>query len=210
MKSMSKLLGALAGLGLMLAVGLGGCSTASIPVYTELAGQSGEITETIAGYTSDASVAKEHEVHMTLRNRDRMYAKMYDQSGFKMSFRMVEVAPGVMALLPDAITYRDAVDFREALPMAPSVHPVWATVEGIFGTVAKYGLIGYGISELSGVLEAGYAASGDIFHGDVNSSFNTAGSTQSWTQDNSNMAIPMLPEGCSSFESYLGGKCDDL
>lgn len=187
---------------------LGGCSTASIPVYTEMVGQSGEITETIAGYTSDASVAKEREVHMTLRNRDKMYKEMYGQSGFQMSFRMTEVAPGVMALLPDTITFREAVDFREALPLEPSVHPVWATTQSIFGTIAKYGLIGYGISEISGVLEAGYAASGDIFHGDVNSSFNSAGTTQGWTQDNSSAMIPMLPEGCSGVESYLSGLCE--
>lgn len=182
---------------------LGGCSTASIPVYTELVGKSGEITETIAGYTSDASVAKEREVHATLRNRDRMYKEMYASSGFSMSFKMTEVSPGIFALLPSNVTYRGAIDFKDELPMEPSVHPVWSTVSTIFGTVAKYGLIGYGISELSGVLEAGM--SGDVFHGDIESSFNNAGTTQGWTT-NVPTEIPLLPENCS-LESYLSGGC---
>ncbi len=206
-----------------MALVLSGCSTAAIPVYTEAVGASGEITETIAGYTKDASVLKEAQVHKTLRNRDTQHAKMYAQSGFKMKFKMQEVAPGVKALLPSEISYREEPDFAQTLPIKPSKHPVWATTSSLFGTVAKYGLIGYGLSELSGVLAAGYDAAGHSFNGNTNieNSLNNAGRDQRfmgaeqyqgsvitqaeqepYVEDGKCWASP----GCSC-ESFMEGKC---
>ena len=49
---------------IMIVIGgsAGGCGTTYLPIYQEAIGSSGEITESIAGHTSDASVAKEQAV----------------------------------------------------------------------------------------------------------------------------------------------------
>jgi len=193
---------------------LSGCSSGMMPVYQTIVGESGELTETIAGYTKEASVFKEESIAKTLRNRDDRHAEMYAISGFKMTFAMQEVSPGVMALLPKDISYREEPDFDQALPTEPSKHPVWSTANSLFSTIAKYGLIGFGISELSGVLQAGYDKAGNTFNGDANldSSFNAAGTSQEWTAGSS--ALPGLsgdlPPGCSGLESYLAGNCGEI
>jgi len=200
---------------------LTGCSTGMMPVYTAGINEAGEHVDEIAGYTKEASVFKEQQVHQTLRNRDDKHAAMYAQSGFKMTFAMQELSPGVFALLPSEITYREEPDFDQQLPVKPSEHPVWQTTNSLFSTIAKYGLIGFGISELSGVLQAGYDGAGNTFHGDANldSSFNTAGTSQEWVRSNIPPAEPEqllpginapLPAGCSSVESYLSGFCGEI
>ena len=170
---------------IMIVIGgsVGGCGTTYSPIYQEAIGSSGEITESIAGHTSDASVAKEQAVMAAYKYRDRMYKDMYLQSGFNMEFALVEVAPGIMAYMPTSISYREEPDFNQPLPEGPSEHPVWKTTESIFGTVAKYGLLGWGISEFSGVLKAGFDAAGSSYAGPVNmeNSFNTAGHGQNFT-----------------------------
>ena len=79
---------------------LTGCSATTVPVYMDDVNEAGKNVPVIAGYTKEASVFKEQQVHETLRNRDIQHAKMYAKSGFKMTFAMQEVSPGIFALLP--------------------------------------------------------------------------------------------------------------
>lgn len=193
-----------------------GCSAATVPVYMDAVDETGKSVPVIAGYTKEASVFKEQQVHETLRNRDTQHAKMYAKSGFKMTFVMQEVSPGVFVLLPNEISFREEPDFDQMLPIVPSVHPVWKTTENVFGTLAKYGLIGFGLSELSGVLQAGYDNAGPTFNGDSNieNAWNSAGGDQGFTGSSqfqgdfggADEAGCFISPGCSC-ESFLAGTC---
>lgn len=88
----------------------------------------------VAGYTKDASVAKEAEVHLTLRNRDLMYYKAHKNSGIKMAFAMQQVGTAsngspIMAYLPSEISFKETPKFEQILPTEPSKHPVWGTID---------------------------------------------------------------------------------
>ena len=159
---------------------LGGCSTQMIPVMSDVVGQSGEVTQSIATYTSDASVAKEAAVMEALKNRDRQYARMYALSGFQMTFELQELMPGYKALLPKTISFREAPRFDQPLPTAPSAHPVWRTTENIAVALGKYGMIGWGIGEASGLLKSAFEENGHYYNGPVNmeNSLNNAGVSQ--------------------------------
>lgn len=123
----------------------------------------------------EASVAKELAVMNTLKNRDNQYAKAYKESGFNITFALVEVQ-GVQMYLPSSIAYKPEPAFNTPLPTKPSVHPVWHTLEVLGESLAKYGLIGYGIHELNSMVSSGYsAAQGTTYNGPIVNSMNDAG-----------------------------------
>lgn len=157
----------LIGLLLWLISGCAG-SGSFVPITDTMVTESGEVVTTTAGYTKDASIAKEHDVHDTLRNRDIMYARMYSTSGTKLEFEMVEVSPGVKIQVLKSITQRDAPNFEQKLPTAPSVHPVWHTVENVVESVGKFSLMAYGINALSNVWQAGLDSAEMNVGGDYN------------------------------------------
>ena len=96
-------------------------------------------------------------------------AKAHKDSGLKIEFMLVDLAPGISAYLPKAVTVREPLTFSQHLPTAPSVHPVWETTRDIAGTVAKYGMIAYGIGALSDVWQAGLDSATTQYNGDYQS-----------------------------------------
>lgn len=174
---------------------LGGCTGTQVPVVLEAVGSSGEITETVASYTSEASMEKERELMKTYRNRDIQRAKMYEFSGFNMEWvgkekhtiqtfiidgKPITIETTTTEYLPK-IAYREEPEFEQALPLEPSEHPVWDASTSWVSTIAKFGLIGWGISEVGSVLKAGYDNAGNHFYGDdidFNKSFNQTSRSQ--------------------------------
>lgn len=145
---------------------LSSCAGGPVQIPYTLLGQDGEVVETGFRTVADASVAKEIAVHETLRNRDRQYARAYQQSGFDVEFELVEVAPGLKVQVMKRVGFREAPDFSTPLPTAPSVHPVWHTVDNVVDNIGRYGLIGYSVHEGAGVLKAGIDALKDSGGGD--------------------------------------------
>jgi len=115
--------------------------------------------------TSCANQAQQSQyIHNTLQNRDQMIKEAHVNDGFKMSFAMVEVAPGVRALLPQEISYKEQAKFEQNLPTAPEEHPAWKAVERI-GVAAIQGTVkGCGMNSASDVLQSGIAASKSSVH----------------------------------------------
>ena len=130
-----------------------------IPVSDQMVQTSVDGVTKQLGYITDASAMKEKFVHDSLQNRDKMIAKSHAGDGFHMTFAMVEVAPGVKALLPQEISYKEQARFDQPLPVAPSVHPGWKTAERIGVAAIQGTVIGFGINATSDVLQSGIAAS---------------------------------------------------
>ena len=138
-----------------------GCADNYIPITGEMMGTS---TSTV-GYIRDASVAKELAVHATLRNRDRMYRQMYADSGTKVVFEMREVVEGVHVQFIKEITSRDPIAFRDALPTAPSEHPVWGVIKEVTPALINATLIGtLGYHTLQ-TLDSGWKATAPVYNG---------------------------------------------
>ncbi len=136
---------------------LTGCAGQGIEatVLNTLLGGTGEIGSDII----EASVAKELVVHKTLQNRDKMYRQAYEDSGFKIEFKLEEFG-GVAMYLPKTIEYKPEPQFDQPLPTEPSKHPVWAAAENLGGVLAQYGLIGFGLHEVAGIAKYGMDQAG--------------------------------------------------
>lgn len=162
-----------------IALFLGGCAGGPATIPLSAIAELPEGVKDTAVTVANASVAKEGMVFKSWQVYHKQYAKAYKDSGFSMEFAMVDVAPGVKAYMPTSINYREEPDML-APPKEPSKHPAWQFASDTIGTVAKYGLIGWGISEVSGVLKAGYDAVGNTYAGPVQyvGSHNTAGDDQ--------------------------------
>jgi hypothetical protein len=84
----------------------------------------------VSGVIKDASTQKE-AVNMAARmNRDKIYQKMYDKSGLKVKFALVEVAPGVKVQMMQEVEMREAPKFDEPIPEV-SEHPVWKLANNV-------------------------------------------------------------------------------
>jgi len=106
---------------------LSGCAGGGLmPITDTMINEGGGVINKTAGYTADASVAKEHEVHQTLRNRDRLIAKDAALPTVSLQFEMVEVSPGVHVQIMKSLSVRESAKFNNQLPVQPSIHPVWA------------------------------------------------------------------------------------
>ena len=209
---------------------MSGCASSGgyIPVTGTMVNEAGQTVQVTSAYVKDASILKEQAIANTLRNRDNNYRMAHENSGFKLKFAMVEIN-GTMAYLPEEISFRETPHFDQPLPTEPSEHPVWKTVNSSVAAIAKYGMIGFGISELSGIVKSGYDAAGNHFNGDANISngFNSVGNDfnsggyqyngpyNPALQDGGEelgelVTLPdgsqvQLPASCSSLESYLAG-----
>ncbi|MBU0665339.1 MAG: hypothetical protein KJ990_12460 [Proteobacteria bacterium] len=164
---------------LTLAVGLllPGCAGKGglMPVTDTMVTESGSVFKTTAGYTADASVLKEREVHETLRNRDEAIKAAHAVSGMTMSWQAVVKTvqyPG----MPDAvivteylpvIAFKEQARFDQPLPTAPSEHPVWKTVRGVVSDIKDGTLIGLGINAADNVLSAAVGKKDATYEGDV-------------------------------------------
>lgn len=148
-----------------------GCS--AVPITTETINEAGEATTKTTGYVKDASVAKEHEVHETLRNRDREYGKAYKQSGFKMEFALVDVGNGLKVYLPKEISFKETPRFEQKLPTEPSKHPMWNT----FDKLLDNGLYAFGIGALLDFGKTAVKEAGNTYQGDLTNSGNVNNAT---------------------------------
>jgi hypothetical protein len=137
-----------------------------------------ETTTTIA----EASVKKEEAVHKTLQK----YLSVIANTGMRMGWQQVEEThfyPGmsqpvtVVKHMP-TFSYVDPSSIQK-LPTAPSEHPAWRVGGQALETVAKYGMIGYGVHELSNVLTAGINGAGGNYYS------SSASSSSSMSTDNS-------------------------
>lgn len=152
---------------LLVATLLVACGGATyVPLYTNVVNEAGDVVPTLGGYTKDASIAKEHDVHETLRNRDRMIVKAQQQAGFSVEFDMQEVMPGVFIQVTKKLSYTPMVVFDQALPLAPSNHPVWDASRSWVSTIVKGALGITGITELGSVMKAGLASARPSYGGD--------------------------------------------
>lgn len=164
---------------------LSGCAGEQVPVVLEtLDIDTGEVTETIAGHTSESSVEKERQVHKTLRHRDTQTRIAHNNSGLYLKFKLEKIViKGVEVYLQvtESVTYRERAVFDQELPTEPSVHPVWATAEKLGTALVNAVLIGYGINQVTNMVTS-VSAAGTIYHGDFNAtnSLNNAGTTQAF------------------------------
>ena len=156
---------------------LSGCTTGGglIPLTDTMVSETGEVVEKVAGYTADASVAKEHEVHDTLRNRDAMIAKAQAKSGFKLEWQPVDETvfyPGmaepitVKKSMPK-VSYTEPAEFNQALPTEPSQHPVWKTINNVSGKIVDATADTIKIVKVLDVMGDMAGDAGDDYNGDV-------------------------------------------
>ena len=162
---------------LSLMLGLSGCGEKGglIPLTDTMVNDAGEALEKTGAYTRDASVAKEHEVHATLRNRDNAIARAHKNSGMTMSWQQVTKTvqyPGMSApvttteYLP-VVSYREQPRFDQQLPTEPSEHPVWKTIRSGVKDIKDGTIIGMGINAADNVLSAAVGKPDNRYMGDV-------------------------------------------
>ncbi len=124
-----------------------------VPVNDVMINEAGDIVEKTAGYTKDASIAKETAVLNAHNLRTSAKLKAYSSEGFKLKWVKVEKTyffPGmekpltIFEQLPE-VSYKAPLVFAQALPMEPSKHPVWGlagkVTDGVFslgGTWVKW------------------------------------------------------------------------
>ena len=146
-----------------------------MPLTDTMVAEGGSVVKTTVGYTADASVAKEHTVHDTLRNRDNAVASAHEKSGLTMSWQAVVKTiqyPGmaeavtVTEYLP-VIAFREQARFDQPLPTAPSEHPVWRTAREIFHDIKDGTIIGLGIHATDNILSAAVGKKDASYAGDV-------------------------------------------
>ena len=121
---------------------LSGCGSdgGMMPLTDETVKQGADVVKTTSGYTKDASVMKEAEVHKTLRNRDQMIKEAHKNSGMKMEWQAMEETvyyPGMTEPVKatkcmPVISYREKAEFNQPLPQQQSEHPAWKTTASVF------------------------------------------------------------------------------
>jgi hypothetical protein len=169
---------------LLIAVLLSGCSGKGglVPVSDVSINKAGDVIETTAGYTKDASIAKEIAVLNAHNTRTLVRGKAYKNEGFKMEWVSVEKTvfyPGmkepitIKEAMPK-VSYKAPLQFNQPLPMEPSKHPVWEfagkVADGAFslgGTFVKWS---YG----SDVVKSAWDRSAPQYNGDYNYNPQTA------------------------------------
>jgi len=131
---------------------LSGCTTyGTIPGEMFNAAASG--TTVIATEASQQDAIRGQAV----QERDKQRATAYKNSGFQMTMAVVTIN-GIPAYMPSSISFREQLDFGADLSQNRQHHRAWQSLDTVVGAVAKYGLIGYGMSELSGIVTAGFDA----------------------------------------------------
>jgi hypothetical protein len=189
---------------LLIALVLSGCATGGgmVPMTDEAISSVTTGATTSLGYVTDASAIKELAVHKTLQNRDRMIAKSHQEDGFKMSFTMTEVAPGVMALLPKEISYKEQARFDQKLPVAPSEHPGWRVAEKIGVAAIQGTVVGFGINAASDVLQSAIGSAGHNTTGSHNIA--DSGNTDSSVTAYDNRVGPVDNSDNSTVDNSVG------
>jgi len=163
-------------LGVFVVVLMGGCAEQAVMIPLDaLTETAGEAVIPIA----DASTAKELGLQKTWRKYQTEYTKAYKDSGFSMTYAMVDIG-GVQAYLPTNISFK-AEPKMVAPPTVPSQHPVWNTINTGIRTIAPWAFGYMAADSLFGSFEAMSANAGNHYAGPVqmSGSYNTAGNDQS-------------------------------
>lgn len=112
------------------------------------------ITETV-GTTSDSFVARETSLHALYQNRDVMQAKMYKESGLKVTYMKTEIN-GAVVFLPE-LNFKEAPRFQQNLPDRVGEHPGWGLANNVVNKGLAFGLgwlaadtIQYGFDKIKG------------------------------------------------------------
>lgn len=121
-----------------------------VPIAGDLVGMADESVV----YIKDASIAKEALIHQTLQNRDQLYKESYALSGTTIAFKMLEVMPGVFVQVIDKVESKSPPEFKGELPLQPSIHPVWATVNKVVEVAGKVGMFWIGVDGAKALWES--------------------------------------------------------
>lgn len=155
---------------------LQGCaSDGLIPITDSMVTATGDVVENTIAYTRDASIAKENEVHKTLRNRDKMIKDSHARSGMKMTWQALPETvfyPGMKEAVTvtryfPVVEYREPARFEQRLPTEPSKHPVWAFAESFGNNLVNKTFLGLVVTETASTLRAGVSAAAPKYNGDV-------------------------------------------
>jgi hypothetical protein len=114
-------------------------SSCAMPQQTveKIIDETGAVTSTITTTTAEASEFKEQQVHETLRNRDNNIQKDNAKPSMVMEWQAVEETvfyPGMAAPLTvkksmPKITVTEKKEYKQPLPIEPSRHPAWASLD---------------------------------------------------------------------------------
>lgn len=163
---------------------LSGCAGSGglIPVTDVMVNEAGDIVEQTAGYTKDASIAKEAAVLNAHNTRTLARLDAYKDEGFKLEWVAVEKTyffPGmekpitVTEQLPE-VSYKAPLVFDQPLPMKPSVHPVWGFAETVADGVFSLGGTWVKWYFGSDVAKSALDGAASQYHGDYNYNPQTA------------------------------------
>ncbi len=129
-----------------------GCSTKRTeyyPIKKSTVDDFGNIVNHTVGATSDSFVARETSLHALYQNRDTVQAKMYKESGLKITYAKTEIN-GAVVFLPE-LNFKEAPRFQQDLPTRVAEHPGWGFANNfvnkgiglgfgwIIGDTIKYG-----------------------------------------------------------------------
>jgi hypothetical protein len=152
---------------LVLVVLLAGCGSGGVMDISKLPVSDETITE-ITGSITDTSVQKEALFTNMVKNRDRLYSKMYAQSGFSVKFKLVEVSPGVKIQMMEEVSFRETPRFQQDLPTGPSEHPVWRFGERVLAKGFDTFLWWTGIDAMKEIANTSIKNSQPRYYGDYN------------------------------------------
>jgi len=152
---------------LVLVVMLSGCGSGGVMDISKLPMSDEAITE-VTGSITDTSVQKEAIFSSMVKNRDRLYAKMYEKSGFSVKFKLVEVSPGVKIQMMEEMSVKEAPRFEQPLPAGPSEHPGWRVGEKVLTKGMDTFLWWTGITAAKDILNAKTEAAQPKYYGDYN------------------------------------------
>jgi hypothetical protein len=138
-----------------LALLLGGCASSYGTIPQEVLG---DLSTNGVVFASDevqeaAIRADAHKEHI------EKYGEAYKASGLEVEFEVVEVN-GAPAYMPTKLSFREKPQFGEAPSLDKAPHPGWRVAEKLGMGVMKYGVIGYGVHEAAGLVDAIAGGSG--------------------------------------------------
>jgi hypothetical protein len=146
------LLGVLA---VLAVLGLTGCGGAPVKITDNMVNEAGDVVQTVVTETADVDAINSTNFTKMRMNRDNKQASTYKDSGFKMEFMVVDVAPGFKAYLPKEITFRPELRFADPMPLQQPENPVYKFGRDVFLAGFDALLKGFGIYTAGMVYEKG-------------------------------------------------------
>lgn len=144
---------------LLIGVAMTGCSNLTTFSADQI-DSAGNVIEQPIRSTTDSHVAREHDMHQTLRARDKQYRIAYAQSGTKVSFEVKKVN-GSDIIFP-IVEVKAEPRFEQPLPITPSVHPFWKFGETLLEK-GLWGWLGYNFFQFG---EKSLESARPVYNGD--------------------------------------------